>query len=127
MPAQARPVAAAQREVSGSPLTIRDSSPAAAGPEPMATTVPTATPVWSTAAKKASWYAATPTPASQARPRRRHAPASPQGTGDQPQQQRADHDPDGANAGRRAARAQRLGGAGGAEADGGQEHLGAGG
>ena len=55
MPAHASAVAAAQRPVRGSPFTSRESSPAAAGPEPMATTVPTATPVWSTAAKKASW------------------------------------------------------------------------
>ena len=54
-PAQASAVAAAQRAVSGSRSTIRPMSPAIAGAEPSATTVPTATPVRSTAAKNDSW------------------------------------------------------------------------
>ena len=52
---QASAVAAAQRPVSGSPSTSRPARPAIAGAEPSATTVPTATPVRSTAAKNASW------------------------------------------------------------------------
>ena len=54
-PTAARAVAWAQRALSRSPLTRRPSTPAAAGPVPMATTVPTATPVSLTAAKKDSW------------------------------------------------------------------------
>ena len=54
-PAHASAVAAAQRPVSGSPSISRPARPAIAGAEPSATTVPTATPVRSTAAKNASW------------------------------------------------------------------------
>ena len=48
-------MAAAQRRVSRSPVKVLANSPANAGPEPMATTVPTATPVSATAAKKVAW------------------------------------------------------------------------
>jgi hypothetical protein len=48
-------VAAAQRHVSGSPAKARASRPANAGAEPIATTVPTATPVSASATKKVAW------------------------------------------------------------------------
>ena len=63
-PAQASAVARYQRGAGRSPANTRANSPANAGPEPMATTVPIATPVSATAAKKPSWYAATKAPES---------------------------------------------------------------
>src|SRR5829696_9168767 len=57
-PVQASGVARAQRPVSGSPSSRRPATPARAGADPSATTVPTATPVRSTAAKNESWYMA---------------------------------------------------------------------
>ena len=73
-PAQPSAVAPAQRRLSRSPANVRASRPVNTGAEPMATTVPTATPVSSTAAKKVAWYAATQAPES--RISRRSAPPS---------------------------------------------------
>src|SRR4051794_2252164 len=61
-PAVARAVHAAQRASRRAPAVMRERRPVNTGAEPIATTVPTATPVSATAAKKASWYVATPAP-----------------------------------------------------------------
>ncbi|WP_344890867.1 hypothetical protein [Streptosporangium longisporum] len=69
-PVIATAVAPAQRRPGRTPSRSQDSRPVKTGPLPMATTVPTATPVLPTAAKKQSWYAATASAAAASEPGR---------------------------------------------------------
>src|SRR5215217_406959 len=94
--------------------TRRDTSPASSGAEPIATSVPTATPVETTAARNVSWNRACPKPASSVCGRR--ASARQQGQ----QQPRTKH-PQRPDPGGGSRWAQHPGGPDGAEEGGGED------